>query len=387
VYHRLKALSPFADIVLASPAPARSEDAEIARKQLQSFCRSVYFGPAVPPLNRGQRLWQHVKGSLGGLSTAALEAVRGGLREVFSTAASDGPFDLILMEHVYTPRLLQNELKSYPSVPVVMAEQNVEHIVAEDMGRDTHCSGFRRWLWKQQAKQLCRLETQLYPAVSTVIHISTADAELMRRRHPKARISVAPPRLESPANMKTDYGASGIICFFGTLGYFPNAEGLSWFAREVWPFIHRQRPDACLRIIGEPPAAIKQQLATLPRTEITGSLPHAEADRLIIESDVVISPIRYGSGIKIKNLVAMGMAMPLAATSASLSGLVMTHGVDAVQEDDPVKLADAIIELLGDQNRRRNLGQSARKRFEQEYTGDKSSVLLEQILRQAITDN
>src|SRR6185503_38437 len=40
------------------------------------------------------------------------------------------------------------------------------------------------------------------------------------------------------------------VLFVGELGYPPNAEGLEWFLREVWPGVRRAVPDASFDIVG-----------------------------------------------------------------------------------------------------------------------------------------
>lgn len=369
VFHRIKALSAHADIDLVAPAPERADEQDSARAMLAPHCRRILTGAPQPSPSRLHQAWLHVHGSFSGLSAAGLMARRGGLVESFARALETGTYDLILLDHIYLVELLRAPLAAHARIPVIVAEQNVEHIVARDMGRDAYSPAWRRALWAIQSRALMTLERRHYPRVAAIIHISQVDADRMCAAVPGAFIHVAPPMVALPARHKSDYAARGVICFFATLGYFPNAEGLTWFCREVWPLVLRRHPACTLRVIGQPPPALAPLVAHTPNARWLGPLQHEEADRQVLESDLVISPIRFGSGIKMKNLVAMGMGLPVVATSPSFAGLAARPGAEALCADTPAAMADVISALLADEHRRQSLGTSARTYVTQHHTG------------------
>ncbi len=369
VFHRIKALSAHADIDLVAPAPERPEEQDSARALLAPFCKRILTEPWRAPPTRLRQVWMNLQGSASGITAAGLLARYNGLVSAFSRALETGTYDLILLDHIYLAELLRAPLAAHARIPVIVAEQNVEHIVARDMGRDAYSPAWRRALWAIQSRALMTLERRHYPRVAAVLHISPVDADRMRAAVPGASIHVAPPMVALPARHKSDYAARGVICFFATLGYFPNAEGLTWFCREVWPLVLRRHPACTLRVIGQPPPALAPLVAHTPNARWLGPLPHEEADWQVLESDLVISPIRFGSGIKMKNLVAMGMGLPVVATSPSLAGLAARPGEEALCADTPAAMADAISSLLADEHRRQSLGTSARTYVTQHHTG------------------
>ena len=63
---------------------------------------------------------------------------------------------------------------------------------------------------------------------------------------------------------------------------------------------------------------------------------------------VIVSPIRFGSGVKLKTLQAIQYAVPTVATSIGAEGLdVPAAGLHVL--DDPSLFADAVIRLLTDE--------------------------------------
>ena len=73
-----------------------------------------------------------------------------------------------------------------------------------------------------------------------------------------------------------------------------------------------------------------------------------DLDVLYQESRVAIVPVRKASGTRITTIEAWGHGRPVVATSAGLSGLSYTDGVDVLVTDDAVDLADRVIDVLTD---------------------------------------
>lgn len=382
ISRRLKLLSSFAAVDLVCPPPGPGDDAAAAAGELKRYCRDVIFSEPRATLGE-QRPWLwHVRGSFNPLTGAGLQARKDGITEAVTRALESRSYGLSIIDHVYTAALLREHGVLPSALPVILAEHNVEHVVASHMGDDARVSRLRRRLWKMQARSFQKMEKDLYPRVDAVLHISPADAACMRTQCPDADIHVVPPHLDPPALRKTDYAGTRVVTFFGTTGYFPNREGLLWCCRSIWPLVLREAPDARLRIIGAVDGELASLLGKTRQVEMAGAVSHEEADRLVMSSDVVVSPIRFGSGIKIKNLVAMGMAMPIVATSASAAGLAVERDADMALADEPEIFAAKVVALLGDEEPRRTMGGRARACFDREYSGAKPLNLLRELVHQ-----
>jgi len=75
---------------------------------------------------------------------------------------------------------------------------------------------------------------------------------------------------------------------------------------------------------------------------------------------VVAVPILFGSGIKIKVFEAMGMAKAVVVTTIGAEGLPLVDRENVLIADSPEDIAGRCVELLGNADLRRTLGQSAR---------------------------
>lgn len=96
-------------------------------------------------------------------------------------------------------------------------------------------------------------------------------------------------------------------------------------------------------------------------------------DRLdIIRACDIFLTTSHAEGMSISVLEAMGLEMPIVATEIRGNRDCIRDGVDGllVPFDDAARTAAALRELLGDDSMRAAIAQSARRRFEEEYTED-----------------
>ena len=109
------------------------------------------------------------------------------------------------------------------------------------------------------------------------------------------RVHVVPNGFDTPEN-KPDLKMrrEPILGFIGTLEYYANLEGLSWFVDRVFPLVLSKMPSTRLRVVGHPPKSRK-------------NLEHENIDLLGFVEDygpeidtwaVMIVPIRIGGGTR-----------------------------------------------------------------------------------------
>jgi glycosyltransferase involved in cell wall biosynthesis len=127
----------------------------------------------------------------------------------------------------------------------------------------------------------------------------------------------------------------------------PNVDGLIWFLENSWPIIHEQRPSSLLiqgNITRNP--KIKRAVdRAVGKANITLQGFVKDLNEVYAGSGVVLCPIRYGTGMKIKVVEAMSYGMPIVATSAALEGIDLELGLMPI--DDPFQFAAQSVKLAG----------------------------------------
>jgi len=193
-------------------------------------------------------------------------------------------------------------------------------------------------------------------------------AEIDRREVPADRVQVIPIAIDTTVliPVQRDVDSHNIIAM-GTLLYPPNADGVRWFANEVFPLIQRQVPDATLTIIGKGAPADLVRLASQSsgRTTITGYVP--DLVPYLERAAVMVVPVRAGGGMRVRILEAFARGIPIVTTSIGLEGIDAEPGEDVLVEDTPELFAKAVVQLLKDPAMQTRLAANGRRLVETCY--------------------
>lgn len=111
------------------------------------------------------------------------------------------------------------------------------------------------------------------------------------------------------------------VPFIGSLDWISYVNGLRWFLREVWPGILKETPDAVLRIAGR----------NSGNKKITGKniLFYGEVEdsaEFLSASPVMIIPLFFGSGIRIRIIEGMHIGRSIVTTPVAVEGMVCRNG-------------------------------------------------------------
>lgn len=129
------------------------------------------------------------------------------------------------------------------------------------------------------------------------------------------------------------------LLFVGSANHI-NMDGLSWFIETVFPQLRKLRPNIELDVVGQ--SAIKT--ASSPGLNLIG--PVAELAPHYQRATLVINPLRFGTGLKIKTIEALAHGKPLVTTSIGAAGLDNAQGEAFRVADTPDQFCDEIISLL-----------------------------------------
>lgn len=132
-----------------------------------------------------------------------------------------------------------------------------------------------------------------------------------------------------------------------------NRDGADHFIKEVWPLIRRLVPGAQLELSGR----ICNDMAPAAGVVLSGELPSLEP--AYARAWVVVSPLRFGTGLKIKTIEAMAFGKATVATAVSAEGLESAAGTALRVADEPESFAAECVSLLESTEMRRQLGRRA----------------------------
>jgi polysaccharide biosynthesis protein PslH len=241
--------------------------------------------------------------------------------------------------------------------PKVLFQHNVEAVIRTRQVEHTKNPVARAYL-AHDATKLARYESRAAHAFDRCITVSEADRRLMGGAYNAQKTAVVPIGVDSDYFMRTDdpRGEPEIV-FVGSMDMLANQDAVSFFVRNVFPLV-REASAATFVVVGRNPPPSIARLSDVPGVRVTGTVPDVRPH--LARAHVVVVPLRFGGGTRIKIFEAMAMGKAIVSTPLGAEGLPVTDGREVRLAENPVAFAAAITTLLDDAAERRRLGAAAR---------------------------
>jgi glycosyltransferase involved in cell wall biosynthesis len=217
----------------------------------------------------------------------------------------------------------------------------------------------RLWL-RREARRFFRFEHHYAQRYDLLIALSEHDAAWIRTHYAPKAVAVAPIPVDIAHFSPNPSIAAvpGRIVFTGLMNHSPNVDAAAYFAREVFPRIRAARPKSEFFIVGKRPAPGIEALRTIEGVTVTGEVPDTRA--FLAGADVVVVPLRYGSGVRNKILEAWAMEKCVVSTTIGAEGLEYEAGRDLLIGNGAGEFAAEVLRALDDAELRQRLGVSGR---------------------------
>jgi glycosyltransferase involved in cell wall biosynthesis len=202
-------------------------------------------------------------------------------------------------------------------------------------------------------------ELRLLNMTDVILAIQADEAAKVRAAvAPHVEVILAPHAVT--AAMAPQRGNDDALLFVGS-NTQPNVVALGWFFRNVWPAVRAARPAAQLIVAG----SVARSLDGAPDgVTLLGVVD--DLAPLYRDAGVVISPLRSGSGLKIKLIEAWAAGKAVVGTSVTAQGVAAIAAGAMVMCDDAGPFAEAIVSLAADGSKREALARAG-LRNAQEY--------------------
>lgn len=201
--------------------------------------------------------------------------------------------------------------------------------------------------------------------------ISEPEARILRARTGlgEDRIMSVPPLLHEPDTRSRQPSGRPDYVFLGQLSLPHNDDGLRSFLASVWPLIVAAEPRARLRIIGRSPrdGLIEAAAAHRDSVSFTGFVPDLGA--ALASATAMVNHLRFGSGIKLKVIEALGHGLPVVSTSIGAHGIDSAEGSGLLVGDSPEVFADHLLGLA-DPARNAEYSEAALAHFARVFSRD-----------------
>jgi glycosyltransferase involved in cell wall biosynthesis len=211
---------------------------------------------------------------------------------------------------------------------------------------------------KANAAHWARFQRSVAGAVDRVVLCSDLDV----RRSGLRNVTVVPNGYTAPRHPlgRHQVAHPPTVLLAGSFLYPPNADAAHFLVDSILPRIRAGDDSVRLRLVGEATDAVAR-LGHRPDVTVVGWVPAMESE--LARADVVVVPLRYGSGTRVKILEAAAHRIPVVSTTLGAEGLGFENERHLLVADDADGFAAACLRLLRDQDLRRRLVDEAEKAF------------------------
>lgn len=301
------------------------------------------------------------------------------LRKRAEQLTTDSAFDVVICDFVQ----MAPATVGLPCQASILFQHNVEAQILQ-----RHAEHDRGWLRRRvmsaQEKKMRRFEQQAGRQFDAVIAVSEEDRSTFNNQYGWENVEV----IDTAVNV--DYfepQAQAIdnhnVAFVASLDWLPNQEGAVWFAREVWPLILAENPEARFSLVGRNPSRKVESLAAEQGVEVLGTVPDVRP--YLAKAAVVVVPLLVGGGTRIKIFEAMAMGKAIVSTTIGAEGLKVTSGKHILLADSASDFASATNQLLADSDQRRQLGETAHQLVKKNFSSESVARQFERICRQVVS--
>jgi glycosyltransferase involved in cell wall biosynthesis len=183
------------------------------------------------------------------------------------------------------------------------------------------------------------------------------------------RVDVVPngyPDVAEPLGRRS-VGTPPTVLFLGTLRYPPNADASRFLVDNVVPILERLVPGVQVRLVGRAAPALSN-LDRPPGVSLVGPVDDVSGE--LARADLVVVPLRFASGTRLKILEAFAHRIPVVSTAIGAEGLGAEDGVHLLVADSAPDLATACARLLEDEELRHSLTDNAHRHFLANFRSD-----------------
>lgn len=276
-------------------------------------------------------------------------------------------FDAIHVDQLwmaqYALAAIQN---TAPPPKLILDQHNAVHLIPKRLA-DSETHPLKRSLMAREARLLTTYESEICHRFDHVVWVTEEDRRAVvalskpntNGQMPSTVIPIcADPTKIKPVARTTNKPR---ITFLGGLHWPPNAQGIIWFAKDVFPQVRAEIPEAVLTVIGkDPPVGLDEE-----GIEVTGYA--ADLMPYLTDTAVFIVPLHAGGGMRVKILDAWSWKLPIVSTSIGAEGMDVEHMKNILIADTAQTFAEAIVSILKDTTLAQQLGQNGRQTILEKY--------------------
>lgn len=264
--------------------------------------------------------------------------------------------------------------------PMVLFQHNVEEIIPR-RHFETTSNPLGKLFWWLQWKKMQRYENMACRRFDAVVTVSEKDRQHLQAQYGVRNVFSIPTGVDTAYFSPLAQEAQGnSLVFTGSMDWLPNEDAILFFATEILGRIKERIPDVTLTVVGRNPSRrLRSALKGCPEVKVMGRVEDVREH--IARHAVYIIPLRIGGGTRIKAYEAMAMGKAVVSTGVGVEGLPVKDREHLILADDAPQFAEAVINLLRNPQRRRELGMAAREFVKNNFSWERAGEAFAEVCR------
>jgi glycosyltransferase involved in cell wall biosynthesis len=270
-------------------------------------------------------------------------------------------FDIVQLEGVFLATYIP-VIRQYSKAKIVIRAHNLEHQIWQ-RHLVNEKNTLKKWYLALQNNRLKGFELDAFSKADAIVTITDEDKRNIQYLVPQQAVYTCLTGINLDDYRIADRPQQPNTLFhFASMDWMPNEEAVSWLLEQVWPDVLKQIPEAKLVLAGRGMPEKFKRLAgkNLEVVEYVDS-----SSEFYHTYDVMLVPLRSGSGLRIKLVEGLAYGKAIITTSIGAEGIAYTNHKNLAVADTAADFTDTIISLLTDPAKKQELQTQARQLAEE----------------------
>lgn len=333
------------------------------------------------PLNTLQKAGNALRHSLVGRSRWSIQSSmyisemnKSNIRKLIAELKPDAIIvDMIRLNHYYEalsdyngPKILFMEDALSKRYPRQMKQKSAKADITGRYGanlpkfirRMVNSAVLRNFVLSLETKRLETEEVEAAKKYDAVIYVNSIEANEMNQKTGKNNsytVTMGADCNFFGADLEVEKKPN-TLSYVGNMAVAANADAVRMIMDEIMPLIPSK---PVIHFIGNCPDTLKEEYADNDQCIFDGRVD--DVRKYVKATEVVLSPIAYGTGVKTKVIEGMAMAMPVVTNYLGIDGLSVEVGHDLLMSDNYSEIAAMVEELLHNPEKQMMLGRNGRE--------------------------
>lgn len=195
-----------------------------------------------------------------------------------------------------------------------------------------------------------------------VIFVSDVETAYLNSKLPGKAVTIPVGINTVPEIELTGEPEGNLLSYVGNLKVAANVDTLHWIISDILPKIQH---DVRFMVIGKCPDDIRSKYKDKSNIIFTGRVDNLV--EYVRKSQIFLSPILYGTGIKTKILEAMSMEVPVVTNDIGAEGIMARDGKELWIRNDSATIAEQVDYLLDHYDEAVSVAEVGRELVEKKY--------------------